>query len=43
MFRGGDYVDKEGFFDPKHKNKNANLDVSDINGKRPNATLGNAG
>lgn len=41
MFRGGDYVDKDGFFDTKSGRNN--MDVSDINVKKPKGTLGNAG
>ena len=35
MFRGGDYIDKEGFNEGK-KGKYYSLDVSDISGARPN-------
>ena len=44
MFRGGDYVDKDGFFDnqPQSRDKSHNLDVSDINRKQK-SKLGNAG
>ena len=45
MFRGGDYVDKEGFFGPgpASRDKNYSFDVSDINRKKEKSKLGNAG